>query len=157
MEVLEAGSEWVSPVGYEFGLYGLESQYSPNTNMENLTINTQSRDALVNESSVDLEDETSRLIVDTFGVSVLHDKVDTNRKLLYGIGMVLVVCGAIFGIMAWLLYIQHQNLTSYALNMETKWNGILIRIRESESLLATVCKSEFGQSSVVCMRNSSLF
>ncbi|UHR49687.1 MAG: hypothetical protein SaTV13_gp1 [Sanya totivirus 13] len=125
--------------------------------MENLTINTQSRDALVNETSVDLEDETSRLIVDTFGVSVLQDKVDTNRKMLYGIGMILVACGAIFGIMAWLLYAQHQNLTSYAFNMEIKWNGLINRIRESESLLTTVCKSEFGQSSVVCSRNYSLF
>lgn len=124
--------------------------------MENLTINTQSRDVLVNEASVDLEDETSRLIVDTFGVSVLQDKIDTNRKILYGIGMILVVCGAIFGIMAWLLYTQHQNLTSYTLYMETKWIGLIERIRESESLLTTVCKSEFGQSSVVCSRNSSL-
>lgn len=125
--------------------------------MENLTNNTQSRDVLVNEACVDLEDETSRLVVDTFGVSVLHDKVDTNRKILYGIGMVLVVCGAIFGIMAWLLYTQNQNQTSYATNMETKWKGLINRIRESESLLATVCKSEFGQSSVVCSRNSSFY
>lgn len=125
--------------------------------MENLTINTQSRDVLVNEVSVDLEDETSRLVVDTLGVSVLQDKVDANRKILYGIGMVLVVCGVIIGISAWLLYTLHQNQTSYARNMEIKWNGLVDRIRESETLLTTVCKSEFGQSSVVCTRNFSIF
>lgn len=118
--------------------------------METETNNTQSRDVLVNEVSVDLEDETSRLIVDTLGVSVLHEKADTNRRYIYGIGLFLVVFGAIMGILAWLLYTQHRDQISYANEMETKWIGLLKTIRESDTLLTTVCKSEFGQSSVVC-------
>lgn len=127
--------------------------------MESTNNQTESRDVLINCASVDLEDETSRLITDTLGVSVLYGKVENTRKLVYGICIIVLLMGAILGILVGLSIVKQNNIASNAIDFRnlvterlSKLNQTIVR---SEALLTIVCKAEFGQTSVVCRPTNS--
>lgn len=111
---------------------------------------TEQRGVLTNCRTVELGDETSRLITDTLGSNVLYGKMENNRKLIYGIYALVVVVTVIMGFLVGLLLFKHCQQVSNATLMKNNLDGLIKRVNVSENLLAVVCKAEFGQTATVC-------
>lgn len=111
---------------------------------------TEQRGVLTNCRTVELGDETSRLITETLGSNVLYDRMENQRKHIYGICVMVVLATAILGFLVGLLLVKQYQSTSEAMYLKKDMDFLKIRVNQSEGLLAVVCKAEFGQTATVC-------
>lgn len=121
--------------------------------MESNFNQTDNRDVLVDENSVDIVDETSRLVTDVLCVNTLYAKVERHWNWTIGINVLLLCIIVILGIWIGLLYIQQQEHVSEIKKMNYGIGMMEKSANESEHLLLEVCKAEFGQTASICELN----